>query len=71
MNEQTCLSFTILPDSTDSLNFSVFPINEEGAMVAEEMKSILIAGVSADSDEVAFVDSIKTAISAFRQAKGI
>lgn len=71
MNEQVCLSFTIMPSSNETCNFSVFPMDENGGMISSEMKSVLINGPIGDPSEVALVESIKVAITAFREAKGI
>lgn len=71
MNEQICLSFTILPSSNETCNFSVFPMDENGGMISSEMKSVLINGPAGDPAEVALVEAIKSAISSFREAKGI
>ena len=71
MNEQICLSFTILPSSNETCNFSVFPMDENGGMISSEMKSVLINGPVGDPAEVALVEAIKSAISSFREAKGI
>ena len=69
--EQVSLSFTILPSATETCNFSVFPVDENGGMIASEMKSVLINSPSGDPAEEALLKTIRSAIATFRQAKGI
>ena len=71
MNEQICLSFTVMPDGTQSANFSIFPVMADGAMDVSGVRSILINGPSQDPADEAFVEAISAAIADFRSAKGI
>jgi hypothetical protein len=66
MNEQISLAYSLQPDGSSSIAFSISVIDGSG-----ESKNINTSSLSGNAIDLKFIASINEAIGAYREEKGI